>query len=236
MDLYPINLNIKEKKVLIVGAGKVAFRKFERLLAAEAAIKVVSPNFNNLFSAYLNKKSDQYELIKRKFKKEDLNSVFLVFAATNNSNLNHKIALLAKEKNILINIVDNAEFSDFTLPAVINRGDLLLTVASGCNLPALSKKIRKELESKFGLEYQLLLEVMSKKRAYIISNIENNKLRKEIFNKIAADDFLNKVKIIINNYNLKQEAGINNLKESKYYSRAVRDIEKEITHLINQFN
>jgi precorrin-2 dehydrogenase/sirohydrochlorin ferrochelatase len=196
MDLYPINLNIKEKKILIVGAGKVAFRKFERLLAAGAAIKVVSPNFNDQFSLYLNKKSEQYELIKRKFKTKDLNSSFLVFAATDNSELNHKIALLAKEKNILINIVDNAEFSDFTLPAVINRGDLLLTVASGCNLPALSKKIRKELESEFGLEYQLLLEVMSKKRAYIISNIENNELRKEIFNKIAADNFLNKVKII----------------------------------------
>lgn len=238
MDLYPINLNIRGKNILIVGAGRVAFRKFKRLLNMEVNIKVISPNFNESFFAYFNQKSEQsskYKFFKREFKVKDLNSQFLVFAATNNYNLNLEIAKLAKKKEILINIADNAELSDFTLPAAINRGDLLLTVSSGASLPALSKKIREKLEFEFGLEYQLLLEVMSKKRKYIISEIKSIKKRKEIFNQIAADKFMKKVKVIKTDYNLEQEFVNGNIKSSKNYVKAVKAIAKEINILVNKY-
>lgn len=238
MDLYPINLNIRGRNILIVGAGRVAFRKFKRLLNMEVNIKVISPNFNESFFAYFNQKSEQsskYKFFKRKFKEKDLNSQFLVFAATNNYNLNLEIAKLAKKKEILINIADNAELSDFTLPAVINRGDLLLTVSSGASLPALSKKIREKLEFEFGLEYQLLLEVMSKKRKYIISEIKSIKKRKEIFNQIAADKFIKRVKVIKTDYNLEQKFVNGNIKSSKNYVKAVKAIAKEINILVNKY-
>lgn len=238
MDLYPINLNIRGRNILIVGAGRVAFRKFKRLLNMEVNIKVISPNFNESFFAYFNQKSEQsskYKFFKREFKEKDLNSQFLVFAATNNYNLNLEIAKLAKKKEILINIADNAELSDFTLPAAINRGDLLLTVSSGASLPALSKKIREKLEFEFGLEYQLLLEVMSKKRKYIISEIKSIKKRKEIFNQIAADKFMKKVKVIKADYNLEQEFVNGNIKSSKNYVKAVKAIAKEINILVNKY-
>ena len=64
------------------------------------------------------------------------------------------------------NTVDNAEISDFTLPAIVNRGELLLTVSTGSSLPALSKNI---------------LDIMSENRAKIIENIEDDKLRKNIW-------------------------------------------------------
>lgn len=238
MDLYPINLNIRGRNILIVGAGRVAFRKFKRLLNMEVNIKVISPNFNESFFAYFNQKSEQsskYKFFKREFKVKDLNSQFLVFAATNNYNLNLEIAKLAKKKEILINIADNAELSDFTLPAAINRGDLLLTVSSGASLPALSKKIREKLELEFGLEYQLLLEVMSKKRKYIISEIKSIKKRKEIFNQIAADKFIKKVKVIKTDYNLEQKFVNGNIKSSKNYVKAVKAIAKEINILVNKY-
>lgn len=232
MKFYPINLNLKDKKVLIVGAGKVALRKFRRLLLTEAKIKIVSPEFNQGFKSFLKRESEQYIFKKRKFRNKDLLGCFLVFAATNNSELNQRITFLAKEKNILVNVVDNAEISDFTLPAIVNRGELLLTVSTGSSLPALSKNVRKKMESDFGIEYQLLLDIMSENRAKIIENIENDQLRKNIFRKIAAADFLIKIRDIIDNYNPQILANDNyNLKKTEYLAFK-EEIKKEISYLI----
>ena len=128
--------------------------------------KIVSPEFNHEFKSFLKRESEQYIFKKRKFRNKDLLGCFLVFAATNNSELNQRITFLAREKNILVNTVDNAEISDFTLPAIVNRGELLLTVSTGSSLPALSKNI---------------LDIMSENRAKIIENIEDDKLRKNIW-------------------------------------------------------
>lgn len=232
MDFYPINLNLNKKNILIVGAGTVALRKFKRLAAAGALITVVSPEINNSFLKYLNKKTEEYKFIKRKFRKDDLNDIFMVFAASNDHELNKKITSLAKKKNILINTADNAEDSDFILPSVVEQGKLLLTISTSSNLPALSKKIRKKLENIFSIEYQLLLELMEKKRKYIIENIENEKLRKEIFHKIASEDFLNKIrKIIAENYNnIEQKECLDNLA----YQKSIKESEKSLLKIINE--
>jgi len=232
VKFYPINLNLKDKKVLIVGAGKVALRKFKRLLLTEAKIKIVSPEFNHEFEVFLKQESEQYTFKKRKFRNKDLFGYFLVFAATNNSELNKEITFLAREKNVLVNTVDNAELSDFTLPAIVNRGELLLTVSTGSSLPALSKNIRKKMESDFGIEYQLLLDIMSENRAKLIDKIEDVKLRKNIFRKIAASDFLIKIRDIIDNYDPQiSENGNYNLKKTEYLAFKEK-IKKEISYLI----
>ena len=232
MKFYPINLNLKDKRVLIVGAGRVALRKFERLLQIGKQIKqikVVSPEFNQGFIPYLRQEpaSNRFKFIQREFKKKDLMGQFLVFAATDKAKFNQQIALLAKEKNILVNIIDNAQISDFTVPAAVNRGELLLTVSSGSNLPALSKKVKEKLEQEFGLEYQILLEVMKEKRAQIIAEIDEISVRRSIFRKLASDQFLNKIQIIIDQLNFDLEN--NNLKQ--IFSKVEAEIDKIIAEL-----
>ncbi|PUU93207.1 bifunctional precorrin-2 dehydrogenase/sirohydrochlorin ferrochelatase [Halanaerobium sp.] len=234
MKFYPINLNLKDKNVLIVGAGKVALRKFKRLLQTRAQIKIISPEFNWEFLPYLNQESEKYIFLKRKFKDEDLIGQFLVFATTDNSELNQRIAFLARGKNILVNIIDNAELSDFTVPAVVNRGELLLTAASGSNLPALSKNIRKKLESDFGIEYRLLLDIMSEKRKAIIEDIDSIELRKLIFREIASADFLTKIRKIIVDYNPQILSNSNYQPNDSEYQLIKKEIEKAISQLIER--
>lgn len=207
MKFYPVNLNLNDKKVLIVGGGKVALRKFKRLLLTKAHIKIVSPEFNPGFKTYINHDLEQCRFIKRKFGEKDLIGQFLIFAATDNSKLNQRIALLARGKNILVNIIDNADLSDFTVPAALSRGELLLTASTGSNLPALSKKIKGQFEQEFGLEYQILLELMKEKRYQIIAEIDEISGRRKIFRELASDQFLNKIKIIMaqRNFNLKEK-------------------------------
>jgi len=113
------------------------------------------------------------------------------------------------------------------VPAAVNRGELLLTVSSGSNLPALSKKVKEKLEQEFGLEYQILLEVMKEKRAQIIAEIDEISVRRSIFRKLASDQFLNRIQIIIDQLNFDLEN--NNLKQ--IFSKVEAEIDKIIAEL-----
>lgn len=234
MHSYPINLDLKNKKVLIIGAGKVAFRKFKRLIKTGAEIKIISPQFNRNFFSYLKNNSEEYKFIKRKYKKSDINDVFLVFAATDDKKANEDIARLAKKNDILINAADNAELSDFTLPAAVRQGKLLLTAASGSYLPALSKKIKEKLKKEFGIEYRLLLDVMAEKRNEIISEIDELSKRREIFKKLASDQFLQKIKDIV----VKSDQNINEYNNGEIRESELKyfyiKIEAEIDKIIEQ--
>lgn len=232
MNSYPINLDLKNKKVLIVGAGKVAFRKFKRVLETEAEIKIISSHFNQNFLPYFKTNSEQYKFIKRKYKKSDLNDSFLVFAATDDKKTNEDIARMSKKNNILVNVVDNAELSDFTLPAVVRQGKLLLTTASGSYLPALSKKIKEKLKKEFEIEYKLLLDIMSKKRNEIISEIDEISKRRQIFKKLASDQFLQKIKDIVENSDQNITEENNREPELKYiYIKIEAEIDKIIKRI-----
>lgn len=199
---YPVNLNLKQKSVLIVGGGRVGFRKFKRLLPTGAEITVVSKDYISDFDHYFKQEKNNYILLQRPFVEEDLENKFLVFAATDSRKVNEKIAFLAGKKNILVNIIDNALLSDFTLPAAHYQGKLLLTASTDSALPALSRKIRKDFSNRYGLEYRLLLEILAELRPEIIEKVKEAELRQEIFRKMAADDFLQNVRDIIFRFNI----------------------------------
>jgi precorrin-2 dehydrogenase/sirohydrochlorin ferrochelatase len=199
---YPVNLNLKQKSVLIVGGGRVGFRKFKRLLHTGAEITVVSRDYISAFDHYFKEEKNNYILLQRSFVEEDLENKFLVFAATDSRKTNEKIASLAGKRNILVNIIDNALLSDFTLPAAHYQGKLLLTVSTDSALPALSRKIRKDFSNRYGIEYRLLLELSAELRPEIIEKVKEAELRQEIFRKIAADDFLQSVRDVISRLNI----------------------------------
>lgn len=245
MKFYPINLNLKNKKVLIVGAGRVALRKFKRLLKTGAEIKIISPEFNKGFAPYFSREQQTaaYSFSERKFKEKDLIGQFLVFAATDKRELNQRIALLSRGRNILVNIIDDPELSDFTVPAAAARGELLLTASSGSNLPALSKNIKEKLASEFGIEYQILLEIMKKRRVQLIAEIDEISERREIFRKLASDQFLERIREIVKQSNLdlsefkekaeiySSQSKIRSLELKQIFTKVEAEIDKIIAEL-----
>ncbi|TDX51384.1 precorrin-2 dehydrogenase/sirohydrochlorin ferrochelatase family protein [Orenia marismortui] len=183
MNTYPINLNLTGKKVLVIGGGQVASRKTRRLVRTGAKITIVSPELTPELEAMINDYSITY--YSRNFKDEDLRGVFLVFALTDNRRVNNRISQLADENNILINVADSLEESMFTLPSIIKRGDLLLTISTGGSLPALSKEIRRNLEEEFGLEYSIFLTMLKRIRPIILKEIDDKEERRRIFRSLA---------------------------------------------------
>ena len=188
MKSYPVNLKLKDKKTLVVGGGKVASRKIQKLLQSQSIVKVVSPKLNEESQRLIKDKNCHY--YSREFKVEDLDDIFLAVAATNKEKVNKNIAHLAAESGILVNVVDDYSLSDFTLPAVVDRGELMIAFSTGGNLPALSKKLRKSLEEEYGEEYNAFLKYIKKIRPKIINEINDKQERKKIFHELANKELI----------------------------------------------
>ncbi len=163
---YPINLAISGRLCLVVGGGTVAARKISSLLLSGAIVRVVSPEG----STKVNRWAEEQRItwVRRPYCRSDLDGVFLVFAATNNPDVQQMVARHAKEQNVLINSAENPGLSDFLVPARIRRGDFLLTVSTGGASPALSALIKRRLALQFGQEYGLLAHVLAGIRRQVI--------------------------------------------------------------------
>ncbi|GAB6098515.1 bifunctional precorrin-2 dehydrogenase/sirohydrochlorin ferrochelatase [Halanaerocella petrolearia] len=189
MKSYPINLDLADKEVLVVGGGKVAYRKLKRLVDAETYITLVSPQISNNINKLISK--EEIEFLPRKFKRQDIEGKFLIIAATDKKEINQEIGQLAIQKDKLVNVVDNVELSNFTLPATIEQGDLLLTVATGGNLPALSRVIRQKLEVDFGSEFACFLKLMSQIRPVVLEELAQEEMRRKVFRQLADLELIN---------------------------------------------
>ena len=199
MKYYPINLDIRDKKSLLVGGGEVALRKVKCLLKSGSKVKIVSPELTKSFREFINsreyfesrdsfnrqKYSGNLQYFKRRFTEDDLEDICLVIAATNNEEVNKRIVRIANKNGVMVSAVDNKEISDFTLPAVIDRGDFLLSFCTCGNLPALSKRLREEFEEEFGREYAFFLDMMCELRSEIIDKVDDEDKRSKIFNNLA---------------------------------------------------
>ena len=137
---YPIFLDLKDRPVLVVGAGKVALRKVKGLLEAGARVMVVAPEWELEFESL------PVRLIPRRFRATDLSGAMLVFAATDDRLANHRIGIAAKGKGVFANIADSAEECDFVVPARLQRGTVQVAVSTGGENPRLSSELRKRLE------------------------------------------------------------------------------------------
>jgi precorrin-2 dehydrogenase/sirohydrochlorin ferrochelatase len=137
---YPIFLNLKDRPVLVVGAGKIALRKTQGLLEAGARVTVVAPEAAEEFESL------PVELVRRRFRATDLEDVMLVFAATDDRQTNHRIAIAAKGKGILANIADSADECDFLVPARVHRENVQIAVSTGGKAPRLSAELRRKLD------------------------------------------------------------------------------------------
>jgi precorrin-2 dehydrogenase/sirohydrochlorin ferrochelatase len=81
--------------------------------------------------------------------------------------INRKVAEASKKNGTLVNVVDDAELSDFIVPSSFRRGDLSVAVSTSGMSPALAKKIRAKLEKKIGIEYAYLLSLIAEVRSEI---------------------------------------------------------------------
>jgi precorrin-2 dehydrogenase/sirohydrochlorin ferrochelatase len=194
MRYYPVNLDMRNRKCLVVGGGDVGTRKVITLLECGALVTVVSINASEKLLKLAE--SGLIELKKRPYTGADLAGMFLVICATDNEQLNMQVGGDAEKMNMLCNVADRPEACNFILPALVKRGDLVIAVSTSGKSPAFAKKIRKDLEEQYGVEYADFLKLMGAIRKKLLSKRHEPEAHKPLFEKLINKDI---VKLIKNN-------------------------------------
>ncbi len=186
--LYPVGLKILDRLCVVIGGGVVATRKIEGLLACGAQVRVISPELDERIVEMVQ--AGQVEWLARGYKVGDLVGAFLAFAATDRPEIQGQVVQEAERLGGLLNVADAPEQCSFQLPAQVRNGDLLLTVATGGNSPALAATIRAELEQNYGPEYGLLINLMGRIRRQVVVDQEEQDVHRRLFHDILQTSVL----------------------------------------------
>lgn len=179
---YPIFVDLKGKKVVLVGGGAVAQRKVQTLLAYGADIALISRDITPVLRGYVER--EEIGFLDREFSEDYLEGAFMVVAATDDSALNHRISQASRKRGLLVNAVDQPADCSFIVPAILRRGDLLIAVSTSGKSPALAQTIRGELEEKFGREYEVFLRIMGRLREEVLSRGLSQNENSRLFHQI----------------------------------------------------
>lgn len=181
---YPVNLNLDNMEIIIVGGGNVALRKCMNFLDFGKSVTVLAPEFDSRFLELGNK----VDLINDIFKEEYIDKFDIVVAATDDKEVNEEIACICRKKSKLINVVDSRDLSDFTVSSYVKRGDLLIGISTGGKIPALSAKIRRDLEEIYDESFVEYVYLLGELREKIIKKYEDKTERKEMLKALVKLD------------------------------------------------
>ena len=171
MNYFPLMVNIDFKKVVIVGGGHVARQKVEALLPTNAQITVVSPTVTDKLKAYIDEGRAVWK--QKLFEPADLDDAALIFAATNDEAVNDAVEEATQHWQLL-NRADAMGRMDFMNPAVVRRGDFVLTVSTTGASPALTRKVKADLEEHYDESYAEYVAFLKEARLLILKKYEGD--------------------------------------------------------------
>ena len=192
MRYYPVNLDIKGRQCLVVGGGRVGSRKVDTLVQCGAEVTVVSAEVSPTVKQLADEKA--ILLKQRAYRASDVEGMFLVIGATDNETLNRQINADAERLNLLCNIADRPEICNFILPAIVRRGSFVMAISTAGKSPAFAKHVRKRLETQFGPEYGVMLELMGAIRSKLLAGAHEPEVHKPLFEQLIDGDLVALIK------------------------------------------
>lgn len=169
MNLFPVFLKLSGKRALVVGGGMLAQVKIEQLVAAGAFVRVVAPKANPRVNRLGLRKVIQR--LQREFVSDDVAGMSIVFAATGRREIDRHVFRACQDGGIFCNAVDDPEYCDFYMPAIVRRGDLQIAISTNGKSPALAQQIRQQLELQFGPEWSQRVAKLGRQRQEAIATI-----------------------------------------------------------------
>jgi len=159
---YPANLLVRGRRCVVVGAGRIAARKIEAQLAAEARVHVIAPDVGAEVRAWAA--AGEVTLAERRFVPSDLDDAWLVTTATGRAEVDRSVFEAGEARRIWVNSADDPEHCSFTLMSVVRQGDLVVAIGSNGRSPALATYLRDHVRDEMGPEWAALLELLSEAR------------------------------------------------------------------------
>ena len=144
MRSYPLHCDLSDRLCLVVGGGSVGARKVQGLASAGARVRLVEPRDDAPACSIAG-----VEHVRRHFAPVDLDGAVLVFAASDDPEVNAEVARLARERGQLCSRADLPGGGDFSVPATLNRGELAISVSSHGGHPGFAASLRDRLAGQF---------------------------------------------------------------------------------------
>ena len=188
MESFPIFLNIKNKPITVIGGGDIALRKVKLLIKVKPKITLISKVICKELKEMLLEHN--HKIIKKSFQEKDLENPILIVAATNNTKLNKKITIIAQQKNILINVVDQPELCTFTMGSIIERDSLVISISSGGKAPVLVRSIREKIEMLIPQSYSELVKFAGNLRSIVKKKIQSGVKRRVFWEDFFKSDYV----------------------------------------------
>lgn len=194
MKKYNIALDLTERNVLVVGGGKIAERKIQELLNTGANITVISPTITPALQDLYTQNKLSY--LARQYQAQDALDYFLVFATTNNSEVNQLVSEDAKLFGGLVNICDAPLQNDFNVPGVVRCGEeITFSVSTNGLSPALTKLIAQDLSEQYGENFAAFVKFLAQLRQKIKVQLPNSAEREKVWQEILTKEIFALVRL-----------------------------------------
>ena len=196
MDIFPISLKLQQQPCLIVGGGRIAYRKAVLLAKAGAIIYVIAPEIDAQLLALVTQSHGHYVATKFEDQCDDLGQLRkyrLVIAATDSPATNQQVFEVCEAENVLVNSVDDLPHCRFMVPAIVDRSPLVISIASNGTSPVLSRQIRTQLEATIPQGMGRLAQFSGQWRARVKAQIANPDERRIFWEDLYASPFKEQV-------------------------------------------
>ncbi|WP_289286598.1 precorrin-2 dehydrogenase/sirohydrochlorin ferrochelatase family protein, partial [Methylophaga sp. UBA3991] len=184
MDYLPIFLDLKQQTCLVVGGGSVATRKTKLLLKAQAKVTIVSPELTDALNVLVQQ--GEVSWTQSLFTPAHISNQRLIIAATDDEKVNQSVHEVAQKKNILTNLTDNPDDSDFIFASVLDRSPIIVAVSSGGESPVLARNLRARLETLIPPGYSKLGELMGKYRYAVKQKFGELRQRRQFWDNVLS--------------------------------------------------
>ena len=201
MAYFPMFVQLKKKKCLVIGGGKIALRKIEVLKDFEADITVIAPEMIPQI-----RQIDKIRRIFRTFMEEDFKEAELVVAATNDpkvnseiskicmqrkipvnavdQKINHEISQICRRKKIPVNAVDQKEDCSFIFPSYVKEGEVVAAFSSGGQSPLITQYLKEKIKPDLNKELGQLAQILGSLRKIAKSCIATEQERKAFYKEL----------------------------------------------------
>jgi uroporphyrin-III C-methyltransferase / precorrin-2 dehydrogenase / sirohydrochlorin ferrochelatase len=182
---FPLFADLRDRSVLVVGGGEIAERKVRLLRDAGARVRVVARTLTPWLAGQAADSTGVITHLAADYADEQLDGVILAIAATDDRELNARVASAARVRNLLANVVDDAELSGFIVPAIVDRSPVMIAVSSGGTAPVLARLVRERLETAVDESFGPLAELLARSRARIRAAFPDLAARRRFYTQVV---------------------------------------------------
>lgn len=173
MPLFPFFMDIRGADGLLVGGGKHALEKAQRLLPFSPALRVIAPEFLPEFESISG-----LRLIRRAFQESDLTpEPAFVIVSTGNQAEDRHISALCQSRRIPVNVVDDQPACTFVFPSLITRGNLTIGISTAGASPATAVQLKRKIEAVLPDRTEEILDWLQSKRGVVLQAIPDRRRR-----------------------------------------------------------